>query len=301
MSHCTTCSTNHPTIADYFSENLYTWCTNCGNFGIHSAVKRALVAEEIRPEHAVLCFDIGCNGNGSDKIGGYRFHGLHGRVLSFAAGASCANSQLPIIAFGGDGGTFGEGIAHFVHTIRGNFNVTFIFHNNLNYGLTQGQASPTTKMRMHMNTSPDGPTSDTLNAMRLALSMDVSFAARSFSGDVKHMTKTIQAGLRHKGFSFIEIFQACPSYNKETPHEWHQQRVYDVNEKVAGYDTSNKIWAHELAEDLEEKIAVGVLYQNKAAVPFMDRQENRRGFTSDLVSEVTSYESVAKKLFDRKR
>ncbi len=301
MSHCGTCADNHPTIADYFSENLYTWCTNCGNYGIHAAVKRALVAEGVRPEHTTMCFDIGCNGNGSDKIGGYRMHGLHGRVLALAAGMSCANDRLPVLAFGGDGGVFGEGINHFIHAIRGNYNITFIFHNNLNYGLTKGQASPLTKQNMHMNSSPDGPTSDTLNAMRLALAVDVSFAARSFSGDVHHMTQTIQAALQHNGFSFVEIFQSCPSYNHETPHEWYQEHIYDVQQSVENYDTGNKLWAHELAEDLEDKVAIGVLYQNKQAVPFLGRQENRTEIKTQLVDEIQSYEAVSQKLIDRMR
>jgi 2-oxoglutarate ferredoxin oxidoreductase subunit beta len=142
----------------------------------------------------LLCFDIGCNGNGSDKIGGYRAHGLHGRVLPFACGAAVTNDRVRVLAFAGDGGTLGEGINHLVHSIRGNYNVTFILHNNLNYGLTQGQASSTTKPGMKMNSSPDGITSDPLHPMRFVMSLEPSFAARSFSGDVHHMTKTIQAG-----------------------------------------------------------------------------------------------------------
>lgn len=295
------CASHHnqaPVFHDYFSPNLYTWCTNCGNYGIHAAVKRALVAEKIAPCETLLCFDIGCHGNGSDKISGYRFHGLHGRIISFACGASVANEDITVMAFGGDGGTLGEGIGHLIHGIRGNYNVTFILHNNLNYGLTQGQASPTTKPDVKMTASPDGITSDPLHPMRFVLSLDPSFAARTFSGDVHHMTKTIQAGLQHKGFSFIEILQNCPTYNKMTPHEWYQSRVFDVDE-TPNYDKSNIAQAREMAEDLEERIALGVLYQRSDRLPFMQRQANRVSTTTQLIDEVKTYD--VNSLFDQFR
>lgn len=295
---CSTCHqhTQTPvTFGDYFSPNLYTWCTNCGNYGIHAAVKRALAAENIPPCQTLLCFDIGCNGNGSDKIGGYRYHGLHGRIISFACGASTANRKLKVLAFGGDGGTLGEGIGHLIHGIRGNFDITFILHNNLNYGLTQGQASNTTKPGVPMNSAPDGITSDPLHPMRTVLALRPSFAARTFSGDVKHMTTTIQAGLQHTGFSFIEILQSCPTYNKMTPHEWYQSRVKDVSQ-IEGYDPRSYEAASHLAEDLEEQIAIGVLYQNKESVPFMSRQANRIEVNTELIDEVEPVST--RKLFD---
>lgn len=289
------CQHHQPSFGDFFSPNLYTWCTNCGNYGIHAAVKRALVAENIAPCETLLCFDIGCHGNGSDKIGGYRAHGLHGRVLPFAAGAANANRKVKVIAFGGDGGTLGEGVNHLVQAIRGNYDVTFILHNNLNYGLTQGQASPTTKPGMKMNSSPDGITSEMLHPMRFVLSLPPSFAARTFSGDVKHMTKTIQAGIRHKGFSFIEILQSCPTYNKATPHEWYQSRVVDVDQ-VKNYQPQDIVAARQIAEDIEHQIAIGVLYQDHAAKPFMERQANRLELSTELVEEVQTYPTA--KLFD---
>ncbi len=295
---CSTCTHGQPVFHDYFSENLYTWCTNCGNYGIHAAVKRALVAENITPCDTVLCFDIGCNGNGSDKISGYRFHGLHGRTISFACGAAVANRNLHVLAFGGDGGTLGEGIGHLIHGIRGNYNITFILHNNLNYGLTQGQASPTTKHGMKMTAAPDGITSEPLHPMRLVLSLGVTFAARTFSGDVKHMTQTIQHAVRHNGFSFVEIMQSCPTYNKATPHEWYQERVFDVT-NLPDYNRSDMKQAHEMAEDLENKIAIGVLYQDPDSVPFMDRQANRIGFNTELVDEVKPFDT--RTLFDKFR
>jgi 2-oxoglutarate ferredoxin oxidoreductase subunit beta len=251
-------------------------------------MKRALVDCQIAPKDILLCFDIGCNGNGSDKIGGYRFHGLHGRVLPFASGASVANSRLKTIAFGGDGATLGEGINHLIGAIRNNFNMTFVLHNNMNYGLTKGQASATTKIEVHMDASPDGVTADPIHVMDFVLNLKPSFAARTFSGDIKHMTETFKQAINHKGFSFIEVFQSCPTYNKETPHEWYQQRVYDVS-TIPGYSCFDLIQAKEVSQDLENRIAVGVIYKDEDKSEFLQRQMNRVGIATELVDEVSQY------------
>ncbi|NCO12098.1 MAG: 2-oxoacid ferredoxin oxidoreductase [Candidatus Pacebacteria bacterium CG_4_10_14_3_um_filter_34_15] len=288
---CITCnSTTTPTMKDFQSKNIFTWCTNCGNYGIHTAIRRALVSKKISACNTLTCFDIGCNGNGSDKIGGYNFHGLHGRSIPLAVGAEMANRKITVIAFGGDGGTLGEGIGHLVHAVRGNYNITFVLHNNLNYGLTKGQASVTTKKNMKMNSSPDGTNSELLHPARFVLSLESTFVARSFSGDVKHMSKVFEQALDHKGFSFVEILQSCPTYNKETPHEWYMDRVYDV-ETIDGYDNSNRELALKTAQDQEERIAIGVLYQDKKSVPQIDRQLNRNGAMGTKI-ETEPYEET---------
>lgn len=280
---------------DYFSQNLYTWCTNCGNYGIFAALRRALVEEKIAPCQTLLCFDIGCHGNGADKIDGFRFHGLHGRVIPFAAGAAITNRKIKVIAFGGDGGTLGEGINHLVSAIRSNYEFVFVLHNNLNYGLTVGQASATTKVGVKMNASPDGVTSDPIHPMKFVLSLHPAFAARTFSGDIHHMTKTFQTALAYRGFRFIEVLQSCPTFNHMTPHEWYQQRVKDIG-KDKNYDPTNIGQALAICEDLEKQIAIGVLYQNPKAVPFMARQLNRLKVKTELVDEVRKLPVT--KLFD---
>lgn len=284
-------------FADYYSSNIYTWCTNCGNYGIAAATKRALVAEHIKPQDVLMCFDIGCNGNGSDKIGGYRIHGLHGRVIPLATGASLANRNIQVIASGGDGATLSEGIGHLVHAIRSNYNITFLMHNNSNFALTTGQASASTRPGVSMNSSPDGTTSDTMNFMHFVISLGASFAARSFSGEVEQMTEIIRAGIRHKGFSIIEILQDCPTYNKDTTHEWYQERIYDVK-SLENYDNTNTTQALEIASDLSQRIATGILYQDRESIPFDKRVVNRENTTTELVEEVRSYNDIVNTLFD---
>ncbi len=282
---------------DYYSNNIYNWCTNCGNYGIAAATKRALVAENIVPKDVLMCFDIGCNGNGSDKIGGYRLHGLHGRVIPIAAGAALANRKVHVIASGGDGATLSEGIGHLVHAIRSNYNLTFLMHNNCNYGLTTGQASASTRPGISMNSSPDGTTADTMNFMHFVISLGASFAARTFSGDVEQMTEIIREGIRHPGFSIVEILQNCPTYNKVTPHEWYQERVYDVN-TLPDFDNTDPLKALSVASDLDNKIATGILYKDKTSIPFDERVVNRKDITTELVDEVRLYDSVSNRLFE---
>lgn len=274
---------------DYYSDNISTWCTNCGNYGIMAAVKRALVEQKLCPKDVLLCYDIGCNGNASDKLMGYRFHGLHGRVIPFAQGAAVANRRVKVLSFGGDGGTLSEGINHLIHAIRNDYNFTFILHNNSNYGLTKGQASATTPNGVAMNSSPDGVTADPLNVINFALSLNPSFAARTFSGDIHHMTNTFSAAIQHKGFALVEVLQNCPTYNKMTPHEWYQQRVYDVG-TIQDYNNRDLEWAKKISLDLTDKIALGVLFHDPERQDFYRRQKNRENVQTELVDEVKEFE-----------
>lgn len=259
--------------AQFNSENLHTWCTNCGNYGIFGAVKNALTAENLKPHQVLLCFDIGCNSNGADKISAYRFKGLHGRVIPLACGASLANPDVPVLAFAGDGATLGEGINHFIHAIRTNYNITFVLHNNANYALTTGQASPATPGDKAMKASPFGSAAEPINVSQLVLSLNPSFYARSYSGHVGHMTNVMRKAVNHKGFSVVEILQYCPTFNEEAPHLWYMERAFDIS-TVDNYDPSDIEQARQISKDLTDKIAIGVIYQNLNKLDFLSRQKH---------------------------
>ena len=272
----------------YEAKEFLTWCAGCGNYGIINAIKRALVLENISPHETLLCFDVGCNGNASDKIKCNTIHGLHGRVISLASGAAIANPEIQVIATAGDGATFSEGISHLFHAIRNDYPITFIHHNNANYGLTTGQASATTKRGNPMNGSPDGVSLDPLNPLNIVMELNPSFVARTFSGDIKHMTKIIQQGIKHKGFSFIEIMQVCPTYNKATPQEWYSERI-DNLENNQDYDNSDLKAAKECASDLENKINIGVIYHNPKRKSFLENLPNKEKITN-LTKEVKYFD-----------
>jgi len=267
----------------------HTWCSGCGNFGIITALKRAMVLQSISPQNVLLCYDVGCSGNESDKINSYTIHGLHGRVLALAAGAGLANNDMLVVAQAGDGATFSEGINHLIHSVRNNYNITFICHNNQNYGLTIGQASSTTRKNVKMSATPDGVRVDPINTLELVLACNPTFVARSFSGDIDHMTDIIQAGINHQGFSYIEILQACPTFNKDTPQEWYWDKIKKTEDLK--HDKAD-IWAaRKLVEKgLDGDIAVGVLYQNQGKLPFEKTLNSRKNYTTNLTKEVQNYD-----------
>lgn len=271
-----------PVMQDYHCENQCTWCDGCGDYGIWTAAKRALVELNIHPWQVLMCFDVGCHGNMSDKIGGYRFHGLHGRVLPFAAGAKLANMNLPVLAFGGDGASFSEGVGHLVHAVRSNYPIVFLLHNNGNYGLTTGQASALTQQGVPMNASPNGIPEETLPSMDFIFSLEPSFVARTFSGDIPQMTRVIKEAIQHRGFAFVDILQACPTYNKFATHEY----LLEHCKEVEGHDTGDFAKARALATDTSASIATGVLYKNEDIPNFYERLVPRQGRETTLVEEV---------------
>lgn len=279
----------------YESPEKLTWCGGCGNYGIQKALERALVLENLAPHQVLFCYDIGCHGNGSDKIGTeaiYTLHGLHGRIIPAAAGAALANTNLKVIAEAGDGGTLSEGINHLVHGVRSNYPMVFILHNNENYGLTTGQASATSRKGWKMNATPDGVVYNPINVCEFVLGLNPTFVARSFSADVNHMTNTLRAAMQHKGFAFVEILQACPTYNRQTTQTWYEERVQNV-EVLKGYQNSDLSMAKKAAQDLDGKINTGLLYQNKESTPFQEMLAQRQGKKTPLTEEVKHYDIKA--------
>lgn len=275
--------TGGPQMKDYLSENKCTWCDGCGDYGIWTATKRALVEMGMHPWQVMLCYDVGCNGNGSDKIKGYRFHGLHGRVLPFAAGAKLANPKIPVIASGGDGASFSEGVGHFVHAIRSNYPIVFILHNNANYGLTTGQASSLTWQGQKMNASPNGIPEHTLPSMDFIFSLEPTFVGRGFSGDIPQMTDILKAAIQHRGFAIVDFLQACPTYNHFATHDWLLNRVKPVGPEHDVHDYHKARW---IACDTHESIATGILYQNEEVPSFYEQLVPRKGKETMPVEEV---------------
>lgn len=277
-------------LLSFETKKKITWCGNCGNYGIQNALMRALVLEEKQRKDFVLCFDIGCSGNGSDKFEAFTIHGLHGRVLSLAAGAAVANRRIKVIAEAGDGATFSEGVNHLVHSVRNNFPVMFIHHDNENYGLTIGQASALTRKGVKMNGTPNGVTVDPINPLDFVLSLKPSFVARVFSGEIDHMTEVFREGLNHDGFAFIEVLQACPTYNRATPDKWYSERIKFVAD-LPGYDPTDIWQARKLVQDMDNDIYLGIIYRDDTKISFVDQQVSRANAgDSQLVDEVKHYD-----------
>lgn len=251
----------NPLKADDFNSEIFpTWCPGCGDFGIWAALKNALIKLNKKPHEVLLVFGIGCSGNFSSFVKANIFHSLHGRALPAAVGARLANHELDVIVIGGDGDGYAEGLSHTLQTIRSNINLTYIVHDNHVYSLTVGQASPTSQKGFKGKTHPEGYFEYPLNPMALAVSAGGSFVARGFAGDIPHLTELIVNGVWHRGFSFINVMQPCPTFNPELSYDWYRQRIYKLEE--TGYVSDNKYKAWEISQiPLEEKIALGVLYE----------------------------------------
>jgi 2-oxoglutarate ferredoxin oxidoreductase subunit beta len=236
------------------------WCPGCGNFGILTALKNALVTLEIEPYRVLMVSGIGQAGKLPHYTKGNVLNVLHGRTLPAASGAKIANPELIVIAVGGDGDGYGEGGNHFINAVRRNHDITYLVHNNQVYGLTKGQASPTSDSGFVTKTTPQGADMP-LNPIALAIAAGASFVGRSFAGDVDHLTQLIVLGIQHHGFALIDVLQPCVSFNQKNTYAWYRERVYKLEEN--GYDSDNKMAAFEKAQEWGDKIPIGVIYREE--------------------------------------
>jgi 2-oxoglutarate ferredoxin oxidoreductase subunit beta len=236
------------------------WCPGCGNFGILKALSKALTDLNIEPYQVLLVSGIGQAGKLPHYTRGNVFNSLHGRPLPVAIGAKIANPELIVIAFSGDGDAYGEGGNHFLHAARRNHEITYIVHNNQVYGLTKGQASPTSDTGFITASTPFGA-ANPVNPIVLALAIGATFVARGFAGDVDHLSEIIKKGIKHKGFALIDVLQPCVSFNKKNTYQWYQQRVYKLDE-TPGYDLSDRYAAQKRSQEWGDHIPIGVFYQS---------------------------------------
>jgi 2-oxoglutarate ferredoxin oxidoreductase subunit beta len=251
------------TLLDYKSEVPNAWCPGCGNFGILQAVKKALVDINLEPKQVLFVSGIGQAPKLPHYTRGNVFNGLHGRTLPAATGAKITNRKLTVIGIDGDGGAYGEGVQHLLAAARRNVDITYLVHNNQVYGLTKGQASPTSELGFISKTTPLGA-GQPLNPLLLALASDVSFLARGFSGDIDHLASLIAAGIKHHGFALIDILQPCFSFNHVNTYQWYKQRVYKVENE--GYDFTDKAAALKKAQEWGDRIPIGIIFKQERTV-----------------------------------
>jgi 2-oxoglutarate/2-oxoacid ferredoxin oxidoreductase subunit beta len=239
------------------------WCPGCGNFGILKALNNALVELEIEPHQVLLVSGIGQAGKLPHYTRGNVFNSLHGRPVPPAIGAKIANSGLIVIAVSGDGDAYGEGGNHFLHAARRNHDITYLVHNNQVYGLTKGQASPTSDVGFVTKTTPYGAVSP-VNPIALSVIGGASFVSRGFAGDVDHLSNLIKKGIAHRGFALIDILQPCVSFNHKNTFQWYKERVYKLEDE--NYDPGDKKAALEKALEWGEGIPIGIIYEQNLPV-----------------------------------
>jgi 2-oxoglutarate ferredoxin oxidoreductase subunit beta len=247
------------TIEDY-GQYETAWCPGCGNFSILEAVKQGLVDSGIAPHEVLMVSGIGQAAKAPHYLNANVFNGLHGRALPVATGAKLANPDLRIIVESGDGCNYGEGGNHFLAAIRRNIDLTLIVHDNQIYGLTKGQASPTSEEGLVTKAQPEGVASLPFNPIAVAVAMQASFVARGFSGMIDHLAGLIQQGLAYEGFALIDVLQPCVSFNKVNTFAWYKKRCYTLPEE---YDPADWQAAMQTAMEWGDKIPLGIIYRNQ--------------------------------------
>jgi 2-oxoglutarate ferredoxin oxidoreductase subunit beta len=242
------------------------WCPGCGNFSIQKAVKNALVSSQLPPHRVLFVSGIGQAAKAPHYLNVNLFDGLHGRSLPVATGAKLSNPSLTVIVESGDGCNYGEGGNHFLAAIRRNIGITLLVHNNQVYGLTKGQASPTSDPGFITKAQPEGIASTPFNPVAVAVTMGAGFVARAFAGLEEHLSGLIQQAIAHRGFSLIDILQPCVSFNKVNTFNWYKSRCRQL---PPDYDPKNREAALKAAEEWGETVPVGIIYRNDRP-PFED-------------------------------
>lgn len=248
------------TFKDFRNSVKPNWCPGCGDFSVQAAIQRAAANVGLTPEKLAVISGIGCSGRISGYINSYGLHGIHGRALPIAQGVKMANKDLTVIASGGDGDGFAIGMGHTIHAMRRNIDLTYIVMDNQIYGLTKGQTSPRSAAGFKTKSTPLGAIEQTLSPMQLAVTTGATFVAQSFSTDLKDLTAIIEAGINHKGFSIINVFSPCVTYNKVNTYDWFKENLTKLS-TIEDYDPSDRQAAMNTLMQHDD-LVTGIIYQD---------------------------------------
>ena len=247
------------TAKDFKSKIDPDWCAGCGDFGVLNALQRACAELGLRPHQILTVSGIGCSSNMPGYIHAYGMHTLHGRSLAVATGAKLGNHELTVIATGGDGDGYGIGGNHFTHTARRNIDLTYMVMNNQIYGLTTGQVSPTSSPGMKTKSTPFGSVEYPINPLTSAIMNGATFVARGFSGDIKQLTDLMKKAITHKGFSLVDIFSPCVTFNLDNTNAFFKERIKKLEDE--DHDTSDWKAACEKAMLWGDEIYTGLFFE----------------------------------------
>lgn len=230
------------------------WCPGCGNHLILKALKQALEELNFTPQNTVLVSGIGQAAKLPQYINANYFNGLHGRAIPVATGIKAANKELNVILISGDGDIYGEGGNHFIHAIRKNTDITVMVCDNMVYGLTKGQASPTSSADFKTKMQPDGVKDTPFNPISTAIAGDIAFVGRAFCQDIEQTKELMKQAITHKGFSLLDIFQPCVTFNKINTFPWFRENTYYLEGEF------DRLHAFEKSIQMD-KLPLGVFYK----------------------------------------
>lgn len=272
------------------------WCPGCGDYGLRNIMIEVMTELELTKEKLCFVSGIGQAAKAPQYYDVSYFNGLHGRALPAAVGIKAANPDMKLIVQSGDGDMYGEGGNHFIHTIRRNCDITVIVHNNMVYGLTKGQASPTSGKGMKTPIQTEGVTSTPLNPIALAITMGATFVARGSVGEKEKTKETIKAAIMHKGFSLVDVFQACVSFNKINTHKWYKENTIPIPDD---HPKGDKIKALSLAFS-ETPWPLGIFYETVDCKTFEDSL-CVYGNSREPLYKINRKMEVIKEIMDKKK
>ncbi len=272
------------------------WCPGCGDFGVLNAMQRAASELGLLPHQILTISGIGCSSNLPGYFNSYGMHTLHGRSLPVATGAKLANHELTVIVTGGDGDGYGIGGNHLAHTARRNIDLTYIVMNNQIYGLTTGQISPTSSLGMNTKSTPFGSLETPINPITASIMNGATFVARGYSGDIRHLTDLIKQAIQHKGFSLLDVFSPCVTFNHDNTHPFFKDRIKKLEDEE--HDTSDWKNACEKAMMWGDTIYTGLYFKKEATS--LDRAEKVLEKEGPLSMRPLGLDSeAAQKIIDR--
>jgi len=260
-------------IQRYASTVENQWCPGCPNYGILTALKRALAGLDLAPHEVCLVSGIGQAAKLPHYANANVFNGLHGRAIPAATGIHVANPKLKTIVSSGDGDLYGEGGNHLLHAIRRNPDITVVVHDNRIYALTKGQASPTTPRGERTRLQFDGVEVEPAQMLATAIVNGCTFVARGFAGDLDGLTDILSRAIVHRGLSLVDVIQPCITWGHH-PVEWYRDRVVPIPED---HDPTDRTRALALATDAVDRFPVGVLYELPPMTAFAESYRARVG------------------------
>ncbi|GGM71640.1 2-oxoglutarate ferredoxin oxidoreductase subunit beta [Halarchaeum rubridurum] len=252
-------------FTDFKSDKQPTWCPGCGDFGTMNGIMKGLAETGNSPDDTFVVAGIGCSGKIGTYLRSYALHGVHGRALPVGTGVKIANPDIEVVVAGGDGDGYSIGAGHFIHAVRRNIDITYVVMDNRIYGLTKGQASPTSRPDFETATTPEGPKQPPVNPLALALSAGGSFIAQSFSSNALRHQEIVQKAIEHDGFSIVNTFSPCVTFNDVDTYDYFRDSIVDLDEE--DYDPTDREAAKEKILD-SEKEYIGVLWEDEDAVDY---------------------------------
>jgi len=265
-------------FTDFKSDKQPTWCPGCGDFGTMNGMMKALAETGNDPDNTFIVAGIGCSGKIGTYMHSYALHGVHGRALPVGIGVKLANPDLEVMVAGGDGDGYSIGAGHFVHAVRRNVDMSYVVMDNRIYGLTKGQASPTSREDFETATSPEGPNMPPVNPLALAFAAGATFIAQTFSSDSQRHTEVVEAAIEHDGFGFVNVYSPCVTFNDVDTYDYFRDSIVDLAETDHAPTNREQAKTKILEGDKEY---MGIIYRDENSVPWEER-EGIEGSMADI-------------------